>query len=255
MKIIKKTSFHNTSIAAGRNIKYIVVHYTAGIKSAKGSAVNTANWFMNPKAGGSADFIVDETEVVQYNPDIEGHYTWHCGGAKYNTKGGGLYGTVTNRNSIGIEMCSRNDMGKITAVNDKHWKLEDTVIKNTEELILYLMKKYAIKPENIVRHYDVNGKPCPGVYGWNADTGSEKEWEAFKKRLGAKTGKTSPSKAVKHTVQVMADSLNVRAGIGTSFPILKSLKHNQKVTVVETSGSWGKVKDSGWINLAYTRRV
>jgi len=64
LKIIKKTSFHNTSIAAGRNIKYIVVHYTAGVKSAKGSAVNTANWFMNPKAGGSADFIVDETEVV-----------------------------------------------------------------------------------------------------------------------------------------------------------------------------------------------
>lgn len=259
MKIVKQTNFHNTSISVGRKIKYIVVHYTAGIKSLKGSARNTAAYFANPKAGGSADYIVDEAEVVQYNPDIKGHYTWHCGGNKYNTKGGKFYGVVTNANSIGIEMCSKNDTGKMTVANDKHWKIEDAVIKNTEELVRYLMKKYGIKPENVVRHYDVTGKPCPGVYGWNADSGSEKAWNAFIGRLknvGDKsiTNEIKTPLRSKYTAQVTADSLNVRAGIGTSFPIVKSLKQNQKVTVTEVIDGWGRIKE-GWINLSYTRRI
>jgi flagellum-specific peptidoglycan hydrolase FlgJ len=36
----------------------------------------------------------------------------------------------------------------------------------------------------VIRHYDVNGKPCPGVIGWNADSGSESQWDAFHESIG-----------------------------------------------------------------------
>lgn len=50
MNIIKKTGTHGMYTGA-RDIKYLVIHYTAGVTSKKGSARNTANWFANPKAG------------------------------------------------------------------------------------------------------------------------------------------------------------------------------------------------------------
>ena len=34
--------------------------------------------------------------------------------------------------------------------------------------------------------YDCNAKPCPGIYGWNKDSGSEAKWEAFHATIGGK---------------------------------------------------------------------
>ena len=46
------------------------------------------------------------------------------------------------------------------------------------------MQLYGIDAEHVIRHYDVNGKPCPGVIGWNKDSGDESKWADFKKRIG-----------------------------------------------------------------------
>ncbi len=116
ISITKKTSTHNTTAAAGRAIRYIVVHYTAGVTSKPGSAAGTASYFGGTSKQVSADFIVDDGGAVQYNGDIRNRYTWHCGGGKYNTKGGAYYGKATNRNTIGIEVCSTNDTGKMTVL-------------------------------------------------------------------------------------------------------------------------------------------
>ena len=105
ISITKKTSTHNTTAAAGRAIRYIVVHYTAGVTSKPGSAAGTASYFGSTPKWVSADFIVDDGGAVQYNGDIRNRYTWHCGGGKYNTKGGAYYGKATNCNTIGIEVC------------------------------------------------------------------------------------------------------------------------------------------------------
>ena len=40
-----------------------------------------------------------------------------------------------------------------------------------------------IPAENDVRHYDVTGKLCPDIIGWNEDSGNAKKWEEFKARL------------------------------------------------------------------------
>lgn len=123
----------------------------------------------------SADFSVDDGGAVQYNGDIRNRYTWHCGGGKYNTKGGAYYGKATNRNTIGIEVCSTNDTGKMTVANDSHWRFTDKVVSNLVELVKYLMAEYGIDAAHVIRHYDVNGKPCPGIIGWNEDTGQRRQ--------------------------------------------------------------------------------
>ena len=186
MNIIARTNTHNTTVAKGRKIEWIAVHYTAGTHSRTGAAANNADWFKNPASGGSADFIVDDTTVVQYNPDICNRYCWAVGGKKYQTsKGGSLYGIVGNKNSISVEICSTSKTKQVLKENDPGWSFTDAVLDRAAELVRYLMREYGINADHVVRHYDVSGKPCPGIIGWNKESGSEKAWQAFKARLTA----------------------------------------------------------------------
>ena len=190
MIITTKFSTVHTTIKTNRNIDYIVIHYTAGVTSKTGSAINTANYFRTTDTEVSADFIIDDTEVVQYNGDIKNRYTWHCGGSKYSTKGGSLYKKCTNANSIGIEICSVNSTGKMQNANDKTYGFTAASIANAAELVKKLMVEYNIPAERVIRHYDVTGKPCPGVIGWNADSGSETAWNSFKKTISDNVNKS-----------------------------------------------------------------
>ena len=183
MTITNKFSTVHTTAKAARAIEYIVIHYTAGVTSKSGSAVNTADYFRTTSTQVSADFTVDDTAVVQYNGDIRNRYSWHCGGSKYNTKGGSLYGICKNSNSIGIEICCNNSSGKMQAANDKSYSFSDAAVANAAELVRQLMAEYNILADHVVRHYDVTGKPCPGIIGWNADSGSEAKWTAFKQAI------------------------------------------------------------------------
>ena len=76
MTITNKFGVRNMTAKPNREIKYIVVHYTAGVTSRSGSAVNTAVWFGSGNAFASSDFIVDDTAIVQYNADIKNRYTY-----------------------------------------------------------------------------------------------------------------------------------------------------------------------------------
>ena len=201
MTITNKFSTVHTTAKANRSIEYIVIHYTAGVTSKTGSAVNTADYFRTTSTQVSADFTVDETAVVQYNGDIRNRYTWHCGGSKYNTKGGSLYGICKNSNSIGIEICSTNSTGKMQNANDKSYSFTDAAVANAAELVRQLMAEYNIPADHVIRHYDVTGKPCPGIIGWNADSGSEAKWTAFKQAI---SGAAVSAAAPKYYVQVGA---------------------------------------------------
>ena len=145
-------------------IKYLVLHYT-GNKTDK--AISNAKYFKNNNVGASAHYFVDKTEIYQSVPD--NCIAWHCGGNKYPscaTSGGGkMYNIVTNKNSIGVELCSDNG------------QFHKDTLDNAEELVKYLMQKYNIPATNICRHFDVTGKSCP-LY-WIKGTG----FEDFKKRL------------------------------------------------------------------------
>ena len=184
MEITKKTATANTSILRGREIKFIVIHYTAGTTSRPGTAANVASFFSRTTTQASADYIVDDSTVVQYNPDIPNRCTWAVGGKRLaNSLGGSLNGICTNPNSISVEMCSTCRTAEVKPPNHNDWQFTNAVLENTVELVRRLMTQYGIDADHVVRHYDVTGKLCPGVIGWNANSGSEATWELFKQRL------------------------------------------------------------------------
>ena len=159
----------NTHISRlpNRQIKYIAIHYTAGSTSRKGTAMTTRNVFL--KRNASADFVVDDETIVQINPDLRNYYCWSVGDAKNKTTGGGkLYGIATNRNTISIEICSNLKTGRNAAYpNHDGWYFTDASLDNARKLVRYLMRKFNIPKSNVIRHYDVSGKMCPGIIGWN----------------------------------------------------------------------------------------
>lgn len=172
-----------------REIKYIVIHYTAGSSSKKGAAMSTRNLFQNSNRDASADFCVDDETIVQTNSDPKNYYCWAVGDGK------GKYG-ITNSNCISIEMCSTLKSGTSAAkCNHTGWSISDKVLDNTEKLVKYLMEKYNIPLDRVVRHYDASRKSCPGIIGWNDNetyTESGKiqstknhsnEWVKFKERF------------------------------------------------------------------------
>lgn len=174
-----------------RPIRYIAIHYTAGGSSRGGMAQQTRNVFLKRTA--SADFVVDDNQVVQVNPDLRNYYCWSVGDKKNPYSGGGrLYGVATNKNTISIEVCS-NLKGGFSAdyANHEGWYFTKASLNNALKLIRYLMKEYGVPKSNVVRHYDVSGKLCPGVVGWNdamlytadgkqtRERNNSREWEMF----------------------------------------------------------------------------
>ena len=172
-----------------REIKYIVLHYTAGSSSKKGSAMQIRNAFQNSKRDASADFCVDDETIVQTNSDPKNYYCWAVGDGK------GKFG-ITNSNCISIEMCSTLKSGTSAAkCNHTGWSLSNKVLDNTEKLVKHLMKKYNIPLDRVARHYDASRKSCTGIIGWNNNEtytedgkrqttkNNSNEWLKFKKRF------------------------------------------------------------------------
>lgn len=196
IEIVKRTSTTNTTACSPRKPQYIAIHYTAGVTSKAGSAANTAAWFAKPEAQASADFIVDDATFVQFNPDPLTRYCWAVGAKAKNpyTKGGSLFGICKNANSISIEICSTNRTGKMTQANDDNYSFTDKAVENGAKLTAYLMETYGIDIDHVVRHYDVTGKLCPGIVGWNADSGSEDAWKDFLARVRHYAGQDNQKK-------------------------------------------------------------
>lgn len=179
-----------------RTIKYIAIHYTAGASSAAGRAVSMKNSWEKTKRA-SADFGVDDRDMVQFNPDPANYRCWSVGDKKNPySNGGQLYGKATNSNTISIEICSNLKVGYTAkAANHEGWYYTEAALANAVRLTKILMKKYGIPIERVIRHWDVSGKCCPGVPGWTKSqlydahgnkTGKysdESEWIKFKNRL------------------------------------------------------------------------
>ena len=188
INIIKMPLGVHISKAPNREIKYLAIHFTAGSSSKAGSAKSVKHVFEQRKA--SADFCVDDRDMVQFNPDLHNYYCWAVG------DGNGKYG-VTNKNSISIEICSSLKKGTSAAVpNHSGWYFTDAALENAVKLSKYLMKKYNIPIDRVIRHYDASRKSCPGLVGWNDGTlykedgsktkekNNSNEWIKFKEKLG-----------------------------------------------------------------------
>ena len=152
---------------AKRQVKYIAIHYTAGGSSKAGSAKAVRNVFLSRKA--SADFVVDDGEIVQINPNLSGYYCWSVGDKRNPFGGGGTYyGMATNKNTISIEICSNLKKGYSAEYpNHEGWYFTEASLRNATKLVRWLLKRFGLSKTAVIRHYDVSGKLCPGIIGWN----------------------------------------------------------------------------------------
>lgn len=175
---------------AARVIKYLAIHYTAGATSKTGAARAVKRVFEQRSA--SADFAVDDKEIVQFNPDPQNYYCWAVG----DKKAAGAITDVTNRNTISIEICSNLTKGTSAAVpNHSGWHFTEAAIENALKLTRILMRRYNIPRERVIRHYDASGKLCPGLVSWNGGAlyttegksagkrNTSEKWEEFKRRI------------------------------------------------------------------------
>ena len=142
IKINEKLVKYNFSKRTEGKIKYISIHDT-GNKRRGADAEAHFNFFNGGDRGASAHYFVDDKQILRIIKDE--HKSWHCG------DGRGLNG-ITNDNSIGIEMCINSD-----------GDFNKTYL-HTLKLTKYLMKKYNIPLENVVRHYDASRKICPNIW-------------------------------------------------------------------------------------------
>ena len=162
----------NFTKGKNRTIKYIVIHYTGNTTD---TAKNNANYFKSVNRGASAHYFVDDSTVYQCVKDED--VAWAVG-RNYGTNN--LFGTVTNQNSISIEMCSTNG------------KISNKTFDNTVALTKSLMNKYKISINNVYRHFDVCSKRCPGWSGWGTGTGDGSIWLAFKAALKGTSNMVQP---------------------------------------------------------------
>ena len=188
LTIQKHSSTHNTSNCPNRTIKYIVIHYTAGLKSHAGKGKDVCDMWSKSDRPGSADFVVDEGSIAwQYNPDLKNRKTWHCGGSLQGSGSHDYYKICTNANSIGIEMCS--DKKKVTKhlySSDNDWYITEETWKSAVALAAMLLKRYGLPLSRMIRHADVTSKECPSfMVGkkknvmYDNKTG-EQVWKEFK---------------------------------------------------------------------------
>lgn len=164
LPIQKMISKYNNSSRNGQTIKYLVFHYTGN----KGdTAENNAKYFNKGNQGASAHYFVSDNQIYQVVEDDRA--AWSVG------DGDGKYG-ITNSNSINVEMCCWSD-GTVSEKTEN----------NALELGKYLIKKYGISIENVVRHYDASRKVCPN---WSDNNWSR--WIDFKNKLVDKFQESKP---------------------------------------------------------------
>ena len=150
-----------------RNIvEYIALHNTGN----KGdTAENNGKYFQNGnirEAG--AHFFIDQKGIVVKSINLN-RTAWAVGGERYGdwsiTGGAKLYGVATNLNSVSIELCDIIDRDP-----------SEEMIKAVWRTIKYI-RKYCPNAQNIIRHFDVNGKHCPQRMM------DEGKWNEFQLRL------------------------------------------------------------------------
>lgn len=220
-----------------KNIKYIVIHFTANDGD---HDTSNGNYFKNNVVKASAHYFVDSDSITQSVPD--NYEAWSVGGSKYGdcakTGGGKFYGKCTNSNSISIELCDDKKNGKIYPTQK--------TIDNALLLTKYLMKKYGVPSARVIRHFDVNGKRCPDY--WCGTAEKHKKWnKEFHSRLNATNKTTSSSFKVKTLRR-----LCIYKGVGVEKTGKKTDVDVYTITKTAYKGKmrYGYLKSgAGWIKI------
>lgn len=217
----------NRDITNNKRNEYIVIHYVGAVSTAR----NNGSYFRNTYRGASANYFIDENDCVQVVEDK--NISWHCG-----TTGRYKHPFCRNSNSIGIEMCCKNN---------SDWYFEEATINNTIELVKELMHKYNIPITNVIRHYDVTGKICPQPF-----VKDENAWYRFKSKLENIELEESEMNEILERIKRLEDAVfnnnNIQQTVNRAFSV------NQKVTLLGTATHYatGQAIPNCYKNRQYT---
>ncbi len=136
-----------------KRVNGVVVHY---VGNAGSSAIANRNYFegnKNRQIYASSHYIIGlNGEIIMCVPENEIAY---CSNNR-------------NKDTISIECCHLKEDGKF---NSK-------TLESLTYLLKDIIKRYDLKINDVIRHYDITGKMCPLYFVKN-----EGEWEIFKKNL------------------------------------------------------------------------
>lgn len=157
---VNKDYVSNNNTYESNNAQYIVVHNTDNF-AAGADAETHARAQHNGNLSASVHYYTDDKDTV-YQAASHGRGCWHVG-VNY---GGYLFGTVNNRNSIGVEMC-------VQAGYDFN-----RAFANTVEFVRQLIAESGIPADRVLQHYDVCAKNCP------SQIRAKGLWDEFKRQIG-----------------------------------------------------------------------
>ena len=223
----------------------IAVHYVGNPGT---TALNNRNYFNNLAKTHSryvsSNYIVGlDGEVLECVPPEEIAYCTN----------------QANEYSISIECCHPDATGKFT----------DATETALAELCVYLLKRYGLTADDIIRHYDVTGKQCPLYWAptkYQPAEVANGRFAAFKDRvrdmLGNAPDVPESVEELPFCGKIIDNALNIRKAPGTSSDIVGVIRGGGIYTIVDTemvgSVRWGKLKSGiGWISLGdkYVRRI
>lgn len=223
----------------------IAVHYVGNPNT---SAIANRNYFENQKNGGtyvSSHYVIGlQGEIIQCIPLDEISYcTNHA-----------------NSYSVSIECCHPDRTGKFNEETER----------SLAELCVFLLEKFGLGVDDIIRHYDVTGKQCPLYWSptkYQSAEVANARFKAFKDRVAAMIKKNKPPDDVENAggsfmVRVLDPALNIRAQPSLTAKINGIIRDKGVYTIVaQQHGSgvlWGKLKSgAGWISLGskYVKKV
>ena len=178
---VNKEYVSNNNTYEGNHPQYIVVHNTDNFAAGADASAH-ARAQHNGNLSTSVHYYTDDKDTV-YQAAPHGRGCWHVG-VDY---GGRLFGTVNNKNSIGVEMC-------VQAGYDYN-----KAFTNTVEFVRQLVAETGIPVDRVVQHYDVCAKNCP------SQIRAKGMWEEFKRQIG--NGGSGQTEDVSSYTKIMGKSV------------------------------------------------
>lgn len=170
---INRTYVSAQNTYSGNTQEYIVIHNTDNFSKGANAMAHAKAQSQGNLSGMSVQYYTDDGDIA-YQAAEHNRGCMHVG----KNYGGKMFGTVNNRNSIGIEMCVNAGYNY------------EKAFQNTIALTKQLMQQLNIPADRVVSHYDVCAKNCPSQIRERGD------WNRFKQAISGGKNSTPVQKPV-----------------------------------------------------------
>ena len=236
-------STYASTISPNKNVRNqpitkITIHHMAGNVDAD----EQAKRFSYVQRQASSNYCISGKKIICCVPE---EYRAWTSGSRWN-----------DFQAITIEVA--NSTGKPT------WEISKDSYDSLVKLCADICKRYNINPyfdgtknAAFTFHYMFQDTECPGPYIKSNIQKIINDIKALMQNENQQPVKPEPEKpAAYYLVKVTANCLNIRSGPGTKYKTVGQITDHGVYTIVETSGTWGKLKSgAGWISLRYTKEV